>query len=1132
MLQGFETIIEDGNTLSHFRAEKIVRGLTAHFQTIWIFLDGVDEEAEPKRWNEAKRVLQFLLDLTKTTPDVRLWSSSQNIGCVQDVFRDYAPISVEDGMRKDMEKFLLEKVIELHLSDESRDLFRTRFEDDLSGCFLWANMLIKDLEMARSPDDMERIIERGPSLDEYYRRFFGRIPPLDRFYARSMFALVAYARRPLRIGELQEAIAILEIIKPHHPKNNVPNLSPSRLPYTSFLKRIGAPLIVFKAEDDQTDERMEVCHLFHSTVLRFLGDHPDILEGKGDKGKLDIAPEAIADACIAYLSQVRFSCNLKKIIVHGKEEWADVEGTPISDHRFLSYAAKYWDKHRDRLTKLELTDATFSSLKSRTKDELGNVTSFLNSNNFSTCLQIQSLLVDGHFFVLTDSKQWSHRLYVYEACPPRLGMKSSATNGSVCSASARCFRILVLIDCSSHVRERLTAAGGVLLRQKTFFAGQMAGIQVSDSSEQKQTNVLRAVISVLQCLGQAHKLVKFVFPWTMYPLPFLSTDGRLNLEQYTRCEKYLSPRNDRASLVHFDDSGNCFRVGIQIYLRHARNTFYPVNIPGLKYVEEVASRGSIIAITRRRKPLKVCDLQSFSREFEDRCGNSIPRDNDGDSDDADMFGRMTDETFYKLHAFGAVRVESDSSSTAQSGDEDESSSEAPIDITSDSESSGDAYESWSECSSTRDSVSDGFEQEEFERHQSQHTFLPPTTRVGDDDSVEFDDGKYNGDEECSEDEGDGYDEDVDEDVDEDIDEGSEEDEQWDLYNEGDFNRLTVSDEENNDSEVSDDLDGDESDKSDSNDSIGVSYREFGVDIMSSDDEEAFYDGHRDRMRREKSKRTGTPKFLARLCVYNAESPQMPKEVFSFSMELQLPLHGSPPTIHPSHSLVVWPLSEGKLLFGDFETNSYFIRKLKISTSKARHIFMKCQFSTCGNFLHVAALEGISSMPKRNKPTSKSQSLAIVAYTFSLCSSQPTRTPPAFVHQARVDLGQYPEICVDDLPFTLTWTEKLLYVTERSLTLKIYRINLFEASENRGIYPVFRPDKTIVLPGTSLRRNVHFPPSNQEGCFLNEEIDLGEWVRSAGTQDVPDSHGDGRLIRPMETFDPEADCDLPFFSFVG
>ena len=60
-----------------------------------------------------------------------------------------------------------------------------------------------------------------------------------------------------------------------------------------------------------------------------------------------------------------------------------------------------------------------------------------------------------------------------------------------------------------------------------------------------------------------------------------------------------------------------------------------------------------------------------------------------------------------------------------------------------------------------------------------------------------------------------------------------------------------------------------------------------------------------------------------------------KKLFEFSYPLRYSLYASPPVIHPSWSLVVWPLSGGEVLFGDFARNKYFTRRLRPSTSSSK-----------------------------------------------------------------------------------------------------------------------------------------------------------------------------------------------------
>lgn len=61
----------------------------------------------------------------------------------------------------------------------------------------------------------------------------------------------------------------------------------------------------------------------------------------------------------------------------------------------------------------------------------------------------------------------------------------------------------------------------------------------------------------------------------------------------------------------------------------------------------------------------------------------------------------------------------------------------------------------------------------------------------------------------------------------------------------------------------------------------------------------------------------------------------PTQFFTFKHELPIMLYESPPVIHPTKPLVVWPLCGGDVLFADFEGKSYFVRRARTTTRKSR-----------------------------------------------------------------------------------------------------------------------------------------------------------------------------------------------------
>jgi hypothetical protein len=162
------------------------------------------------------------------------------------------------------------------------------------------------------------------------------------------------------------------------------------IPFDHSLRELFAPLIEvqeFCADDDPT------CRLFHSTVQRFLLRNPEILAKNHP-----ITPRIIANACLGYLSQSRYT----QLLTRSNTGWVTTRHESVDEHHFLLYAAKYWDKHMDDVPGCE-------EMRKR-------VLSFVTSLNFQTCIQVQSLWVDGKFEVFElrgDSRGSAYRLRVF-----------------------------------------------------------------------------------------------------------------------------------------------------------------------------------------------------------------------------------------------------------------------------------------------------------------------------------------------------------------------------------------------------------------------------------------------------------------------------------------------------------------------------------------------------------------------------------------------------------------------------------------------------------------------------------------------------------------------------------------------
>lgn len=156
--------------------------------------------------------------------------------------------------------------------------------------------------------------------------------------------------------------------------------------------------------------------------------------------------------------------------------------------------------------------------------------------------------------------------------------------------------------------------------------------------------------------------------------------------------------------------------------------------------------------------------------------------------------------------------------------------------------------------------------------------------------------------------------------------------------------------------------------------------------------------------------------------------------------------------------------------------------------------MKCHFSPCGEYLHIASLEGQLKPVKKKKEASEDEDppkirLSLLLSTYKLCAKQPSRSPPILLHRAKTALGLEARISVSKLPYNLTWTPDHLYVACSASFLQVYRIPLFPqkpsplpSAPSRVSIPVL----PIYLPETAEKRQVHYFPGKTGIIFVGSE----------------------------------------------
>lgn len=177
-------------------------------------------------------------------------------------------------------------------------------------------------------------------------------------FCSEILSLVTFAKRPLKLREVEEALAI----NGKHWKG--PNLVAHEIDKLDRQKvhRICAPFVSLSPCHDTADDY--TLRLSHVSAYDFLKGLSNRTVSEADE--ISISPEFIAQTCLKYLSQERYTnTNLQT-----------VEG-----HAFFLYAAKYWHRHAD--------EAGPSISKSSS--------SFMQSLQFLGVTRLQSLFLHRHF---------------------------------------------------------------------------------------------------------------------------------------------------------------------------------------------------------------------------------------------------------------------------------------------------------------------------------------------------------------------------------------------------------------------------------------------------------------------------------------------------------------------------------------------------------------------------------------------------------------------------------------------------------------------------------------------------------------------------------------------------------------
>ncbi|KAG1898125.1 uncharacterized protein F5891DRAFT_1148495 [Suillus fuscotomentosus] len=642
------------------RVQKVVKALIEGYPRIYFFLDGLDEETTTKSsWDDAVLVLRFLAKLVDESPTrVRVWCSSQRRDCIRKELRGCRSLDIDGYTRSDLALYLSDEVSKLQLlwsspSEQASILETLKSRAECS--FIWAKFMIDALGECWSTARMEEHLKGFPqTLAEYYHRFFDCIEKLDLPLACKVFSLVIFARRPLRLKELTEAISCLES-EPHQELQHKVKRS------FNSIRVIVQPFIEFINTDRTDDSCTEeyTCHVLHSTLRDFLVDHPNIL--CDNSSDLRISAEWPARACLCYLDQSRYS----GLLVRREGRWLDVTEDPVDCHPLLVYATKYWDKHLDDVT-----------------IDIGSIESFITSPNFRTCVQVQSLWVEAQFSLLSrPNEDNGFNTYVRRVFPSCFARAQTGPDQKLwtdyrrflqewiyflsceqCGGEKTC-EILPYIGQLDRIWFGALGPNNFLSRLEgkyTSFAFQTNvdsdGVQyvfdaVSEAGDKVMILRIQSVniSSILKCSCESWNLSKEHSPELQNKQTIQLSTTSCNWKLYTESVTDPTLQTGKAPPAAFGADCQTLRIGTQLYRRAKNGTF--VTIPARYflcdlrsiYIEEFARRRQFLVLTFRTKiskgDLKMTQIKADGAgDEEDALDTSADEDSwvDGDELDEDL----------------------------------------------------------------------------------------------------------------------------------------------------------------------------------------------------------------------------------------------------------------------------------------------------------------------------------------------------------------------------------------------------------------------------------------------------------------------------------------------------------------
>lgn len=1210
----FLNITNDDSTI----LESLILAILLELPLTYIFIDGLDDAEyadipmstpTPHPPADVKLFVEFLIKEASNNPaKVRLWLSSQPLPDIRQYVCNpelsgpdrIGEIRLTTNDTHDDIMSYLSHYIPSSTKDKSdlaKVIVRGALKTEVEGSFLWASEMVNDIkDETENEDDIIDLVKEGLPLEmgKLYEKVIRRIIDNDKKPKRPplwkvILSLLAFAKRPLKMSEVIEAIAILRTSSGNNMRKDI--VSEEKILKCCLSLVWHAPRIL-------DGRNVGLVRLSHSAVRAFLLNKSDSKIDSVSKNLPLVENWIIRDCCLQYLNQPRYGALLEK---RSSTEFRTLDGVSVLARQFLLYAAKYWFQHFDSPD--ESNDTVPADCDATA------VRVFLRSPNFRTTMQIQSLFITGHFLQSFDSitdrglsvrrtlPNWMqkhepelHRQYqAFQGEWSRLlqSKRSDSFRGEI----SRCFWGALgsenFLSSDAHILGRYDSFEFGKGKESRREGDSCQVHHISQDGQRLVTGWVRAQENQKQiCVemwtldGKSHPRAK-----PMTTMPFSATDTSMAFYTLPCSQSFYSipliPRVDSVvppDAIALRLDGSIIRLGSKIFRKETTDSLsYSTGFSELTGKsfgdswEEVCIRDPFLVVCRRRIYRKRLGTTDEEREGQrvhqlrrrmsvhersrsrsrTRSVSPLPPFLEDSSSlqhlPRQIRNKVIEDGFSVSFDFRVADSDDQSSGYISNSETNSTSSRRLSDLPS-------AEESWSEgMSSANDSSSDEIASQEPEESEDDDIGdgLDVRSQHSEDDDSDIKSvlSAKSGNSQATNGSG-------------------------SLASLSLSQILSNSSSESGDDEIQSDLSEDETlhaepavanpepegpvviGKSNGRvecDSCGKRrLRTWYHCIICNDANFNLCDRCERRgvwcldishqlykiINRKPSGVVSRRSFDVRqqLTVYRTDVPGEKPAAFHFRKKYSIMLYDSPPVVHQKHPLVIWALSDSRLLFADLTHNQFFEQKIAAvpGAKKAHPICVSLSFSPCGKFLRMAIIDVIAEKPKPTigsmaNPASASKArlcLNLHVLVLQLSSSQPARNRPKLLASTSCRLGcSCARAFVPTLPFAFTWGASDLYLTLSDSSLRVYRVLLpgidAQSSETGSVDQVNKaefkftikvPKEIILLPRSSRNRSVQFFPARTRdtkatviigprygqnpappiGVYLGEK-DLGCWT---------------------------------------